>query len=87
MALTSSRVNVGTSATLVFTTTSDRTSVLLTNRDSASMWLGDNTVTTSTGAELAAGESRAYSLLSRGETLYAVAANSSTGKLHVETQA
>jgi len=74
-ALTVSRVTVATTATLLYTAAAGGSTVLIRNAGSASVFLGDATVTTSTGFELVASD--ALSLpLGPNDTIYGIVATS-----------
>jgi len=80
MAVASSRVNVGTTATLIAADI-DSGSVLVRNKGAAVVDLGSSSVASGAGFELGIGESAAIDL-SQGDALYGITA-SGTVAVHV----
>lgn len=75
MSIETAQVDVADTATALHTADQGAPLVVLVeNQGSASMFIGDSTVTTSTGYELEAGQHR-YFNLSTGEVLYGIVAS------------
>lgn len=73
-ALTATRVTVATTATLVYTARDGGSSVLVRNAGSASVFLGDATVTTASGFELVAGSAVRLDFTQKSDTVYGIVA-------------